>query len=248
MKKVVSYSGGTDYASTPGSAETLGLRLVKVIKVFSGYKCSRILDVGCGDGNFALLLKEAAGASEVCGIEISEKGVELANKAGVRAVRLNIDEESFPFDDGYFDAVFAGEVIEHLYDPDHMLEEIYRVMQPDGLLVMTVPNLASWFNRLALLLGFQPYGTNPSTRHSVGHLKNFNSTGHMVTSDHIRVFTLGSLKQLLRLHRFSITKVSGIHEGVPHEILFSAALNIIDRVISIVPALSYRTIVVCRKG
>ncbi|MBS7609590.1 class I SAM-dependent methyltransferase, partial [Candidatus Bathyarchaeota archaeon] len=42
------------------------------------------------------------------GIEISEKGVEMARKNGVKCYRLDVDMEDFPFEDNFFDAVFAG--------------------------------------------------------------------------------------------------------------------------------------------
>lgn len=84
----------------------------KVLELFSGYRFQRILDVGCGDGNFSILLKKSCKEEEVFGIEISRKGVESARKNGVEAFKLDIDAEDFPFEDNYFHAIFAGEVID----------------------------------------------------------------------------------------------------------------------------------------
>jgi len=55
----------------------------------------------------------------VYAVEISERGVEEASKKGIKAFRLDVDVEDLPFKDEFFDAVFAGEVMEHLFDPDH---------------------------------------------------------------------------------------------------------------------------------
>ncbi len=114
---------------TPKRYAELGDMHKRVLGIFSKYKFDRVLDVGCGDGNFSILLKDASNAKEVYGIEISEKGVESAKRNGVKALQLDIDEDDFPFEDDYFDAIFAGEVIEHLWDPDHLFDELYRTLR-----------------------------------------------------------------------------------------------------------------------
>jgi len=54
---------------------------------------------------------------------------------------FNIEKDPFPFDDGQFDAILCMEVLEHLgYSPSHMLAESHRVLGPDGLFFLTVPN------------------------------------------------------------------------------------------------------------
>jgi len=80
---------------TPKDYEELEDRQKKVIDIFSHREFERILDVGCGDGNFSVLLKEACKAKEVYGIEISEKGAEMARKNGVKCYRLDVNEEIF---------------------------------------------------------------------------------------------------------------------------------------------------------
>ncbi|MEM2293782.1 MAG: class I SAM-dependent methyltransferase [Nitrososphaerota archaeon] len=145
-------------------SEQLEDRHRKVLEIFSKYRFERILDVGCGDGNFSMLIGEACKAKEVYGIEVSERGVEMARKNGVKCFQLDVDLEDFPFEDNFFDAVFAGELIEHLFDPDHFLDEVYRVLRPEGIFVLSTPNLASIHNRIALLFGYQPFPTGISAR------------------------------------------------------------------------------------
>ena len=61
-----------------------------------------------------------------------------------------------PFEDGAFGAVFAGEIIEHLVDTAGFLAELHRVLAPGGVAVITTPNLASFENRVRMLLGRYP--------------------------------------------------------------------------------------------
>jgi methionine biosynthesis protein MetW len=175
----------------------------KVLEIFSKYEFEKILDVGCGDGNFTMLMGEACKAKEVYGIEISEKGVEMARKNGVKCYQLDVDEEAFPFEDNFFDAVTALELIEHLFDPDHLLDEAYRVLKLKGIFVLSTPNLASIHNRVALLFGYQPFPMGVSARLNIGRVYEPDSE-HAQSLDHIRVFTLHSLKELLKIHGFKI--------------------------------------------
>lgn len=140
------------------------------LNVIRKYSHKRFLDVGCGDGSFSVGVKESLNIPEVYGIDIAEEAIEIANRKGIKGVALDIDFEDFPFDNNFFDIIFCGELIEHLYNPDHLLEELYRVLSPNGVLLLTTPNMASWFNRISLLLGFQPIFTDISLKYSYGHL------------------------------------------------------------------------------
>ena len=226
---------------TPRDYEELEDRHKKVLDIFSRYKFERILDVGCGDGNFSVLLKEACKAKEVYGIEISEKGVEMARKNGVKCYQLDVDEEDFPFEDNYFDAVTAFELIEHLFDPDHFLDEVYRVLKPNGIFVLTTPNLASIHNRIALLFGYQPFPTSVSLRRDVGKVLHF-PCGINPGRTHIRVFTLRSLRKLLRIHKFKVVEVKGSCAMLPKT--SSKFFQALDLLFSYIPQLAYRIILI----
>ena len=233
---------------TPSEYNKLGDRHRKALEIFlrniSKYNFKKILDIGCGDGNFTVLIGRACNANEVYGVEISETGVKMAEKKGIKAIKLNVDEENLPFKDEYFDAVFAGEIIEHLYDPDHLLDEVYRVPKQNGLFVVTTPNLASIHNRIALLLGYQPYNMSVSTRYLVGYLKY--SHDYSVV-DHIRHFTLRSLEELLKKHGFSVIEKKGCGVLESWDKRYPKFLYLIDRFFSRFPSLSYTLLVVAQK-
>ena len=233
---------------TPKEYEVLADSHKYVLEIFSRHKFDKILDVGCADGHFSIVLKEVSDAKEVCGIEISEKGVESAKRNGVKAFQLDIDKEDFPFEDNYFDAIFAGEVIEHLFDPDHFLDEVYRTLKDNGLCAITTPNLASIYNRVALLFGFHPWTISVSLRHAIGHLYEIKGKNHIPWAEHVRCFTYRALIKLLKIHGFQTIKVKGtfLYAKSPENMWFSFLL-IVDKVISLFPSLSYRVIVFCSK-
>ena len=154
------------------------------------------------------------------------------------------NEIKVPFSNNYFDAVFAGEIIEHLYNPDHLLAETYRVLKLKGIFVLTTPNLASIHNRLALLLVFQPFNVMVSLNNSVGHL-GFSASG--AAPDHIRFFTLRSLKELLKLHKFEILEVKGSCAMLPEDMMFKRVVRAVDKFLTMFPGLSYRVIIEARK-
>lgn len=201
-----------------------------------------VLDVGCGDGAFASFIGEIVGDTELYGLDIAPEAAAKACARGVRALALDLDEEVLPFDENTFDVVICGEVIEHLYDPDHLLEEIHRVLKPDGICIITTPNLASWYNRIALLFGFQPFWTEVSLFYNVGKLFRGGCGSGNGLSGHIRNFVPRALKELLRIHRFELLKVRGAHQCAN----FPLWLRPVERVLTVLPELSSNVIVACR--
>jgi 2-polyprenyl-3-methyl-5-hydroxy-6-metoxy-1,4-benzoquinol methylase len=86
----------------------------------------------------------------------------------MNAYELDVSSERLPFQDGYFDVVYMGDVIEHLTNPDFAINEVARVIKTNGFLVLSTPNLACWLNRLLLLLGMQPLFSEVSTAKTFG--------------------------------------------------------------------------------
>lgn len=220
-------------------------RLAKVASLACKYASGahRILDVGCGDGTFAAEIKQTVGDGEVYGIDISDADVALARKRGVDARVADVDSGRLPFEAATFDLVYAGEVIEHLYDPDHLLDEVARLLTPGGVVILDTPNLACLVNRLALLLGYQPFLTDVSLRHNVGKLYSMGSGG----SGHIRVFTRRALQQLLRLHDFQILEVAGAPALESAYLSFPFYLRLVDEVLGRFPTVAPVLIVVARR-
>jgi methionine biosynthesis protein MetW len=116
----------------------------------------RLLDIGCGDGALTLKLARQVGAADIFGIDISQEACVRARASGVDAISLDIDGTLLPFGSASFDVVYAGEILEHLFDVDTFLDEVRRVLTQEGVAIIDTPNLACWYDRVSLLLGYQP--------------------------------------------------------------------------------------------
>jgi len=178
--------------------------LTDLIKASEGVR-KKILDVGCGDGRFIVQFKEIC---DVFGVDISQVAVNKARHIAINAYKIDASSEKLPFDDSFFDIVYIGDVIEHLVDPDFALEEIRRVLRPEGTLCLSTPNLASWYNRILLFLGIQPIFTEVSSEYILGRKLTLLGQ-HSKPVGHLRLFTLSSLRDLLELHEYNITSVYG---------------------------------------
>lgn len=131
-------------------------RYPDIADVIVGLAPRRVLDVGCGSGYLAKLLKARLPGLLVHGIDISRVALERARAHADQVWQVDIDKADLPLPAADYDAVTCVEVLEHLYDPDHALREIARVLLPHGRAVVTVPNLAYWRFRLDLLRGRVP--------------------------------------------------------------------------------------------
>lgn len=211
-----------------------GFRAKKIKKFLKNYQGKKLLDIGCGTGSFTLEMKEFA--EELYGIDISQKAIQLAKEKGIKAFQMDIDEENLPFENNFFDIIFCGEVLEHVFDSDHLLEEIYRVLKPTGVAVITTPNLASYLNRFVLLFGFQPYLTGTGFKYGTGKLLSKNPCPHL------RLFTYESLKELLKLYGFNIKKSWG--EGFPG---LPFPLAFLDNLLSKIPSLAIQLVFLVEK-
>jgi 2-polyprenyl-3-methyl-5-hydroxy-6-metoxy-1,4-benzoquinol methylase len=111
----------------------------------------RLLDVGCGSGYLARLLKAREPGLVVHGVDFAMAAVVRARAYTDQVWLADLDKSGLPCRSQRYDTVTCVEVLEHLYDPDHALREIARVIAPGGHAVVTVPNLAYWRYRLDLL-------------------------------------------------------------------------------------------------
>ena len=162
----------------------------------------RVLDLGCGHGTNTQVLFPQPRSVVVTGLDLSSRAVaDFRKSTGAPAVLAS--GEALPFVDNGFDLVVSDDVIEHLVDTDTYAREIRRVLRPGGILTLSTPNLAAWFNRLALAGGIQPAYTEVSFERVFGR-PGADLVGHL------RLFTTKSLLQFLEYHRFEVLEIAGV--------------------------------------
>jgi len=104
----------------------------------SGLTGKKILEIGVGgEGG---LIYHLAQTNEVYGLDVSDSAISNCLGFGLAVTKANLDTDVIPFDDSYFDVVFAFEVFEHFCNPQHALEEIRRILAPDGIFISSIPS------------------------------------------------------------------------------------------------------------
>jgi 2-polyprenyl-3-methyl-5-hydroxy-6-metoxy-1,4-benzoquinol methylase len=151
-----------------------------------------LLDVAAGSGIAAQAL--ARDGWTVSALEISEALAEQVRERGIGDVRVHdLASGPLPYPDGAFRAVFAGEIIEHLVDTTAFIAELRRVLEPRGVAVITTPNLASFENRVRMLLGRYP-----------------NFVEYELGGDgHVRAYTLPVLRAQLEAGGLAVEEAKG---------------------------------------
>lgn len=138
-------------AYPPEELEVIGLRIAqrraRALELLGHDRPGRILDVGCGEG-FVLAAFESLGW-QVEGIDFSRAGVETMNPAVADRVEdgdlFSILERRIAERQSH-DLVWLANVLEHVLEPVDLLELLHRLVKPDGLLVVTVPNDGNAFH------------------------------------------------------------------------------------------------------
>jgi 2-polyprenyl-3-methyl-5-hydroxy-6-metoxy-1,4-benzoquinol methylase len=161
-----------------------------------------IVDIGCGDGTATALAARVNPGHRILGLDWSADALRSARTHGLALIRAEAEPGGLPIASGQADVVIMSELIEHLVDPDSVLEEVWRVLRPGGILLLSTPNLAAWYNRGLLALGVQPVFSEVSLRGVFGR------PGSQVAG-HLRLFTRRALVELLAARGFGAIRVSG---------------------------------------
>lgn len=122
-----------------------------------------VLDVGCGSGVHGAELKHLHG-HRVVGVDLSEASIQKATTRLAEAYVADVTKpELYPFSGRRkFDLIVFSDILEHLYDPLDVLTPHYPLLASGGKVLLSLPNIAIWNVRLALLAGrfeYQDTGT-----------------------------------------------------------------------------------------
>ena len=140
------------------------------------------LDIGCWTGDSTIAYGVFDKFKEVHGVELSEGAANKAKEKGIKVSICDINSDELPYEDNYFDCITFIDVIEHLISPYHILKEIKRVLKPNGVFIIGTANVASFSNRIRILIG-----RRPRTSFDIGW-----------DGGHLLYFTANDLKDLLK--------------------------------------------------
>lgn len=128
----------TFWADAPADPEPWAWERRRALLLGEARPGERVLDLGCGAGRFVAALRDAG--AEAIGVEIAPAALERARANAPGAdLRLLEPDGSIPLGHGSADLVWCSEVLEHVADGSHLLQEARRVLRPGGRLLVTVP-------------------------------------------------------------------------------------------------------------
>jgi len=186
----------------------------------------RVLDVGCGFGGLSMLVGETLGASEIHGVDIDPGVLDEARSKGVEAVLVSAEDGVLPYPDEHFDVIMTLGIMDQMPTFDGLLREINRVLAPGGHVLVSLPNLASWHNRIMLLLGYQPRDVEISGEVLVGVPAGYAGEA---PDGHIHIPTLRAFTELMEHHGFASVQLS---RGRPIMRPIHPALRLVDLVLT----------------
>jgi SAM-dependent methyltransferase len=202
----------------------------------------RMCDVGCGFGGVTRYIADYLGVEEVVGLDLDSDVLEDVKEQRLVFHLVDLNSERIPYPDGHFDLVTSFGVLEHLVSFDNAITEMHRTLKKGGLLLVNVPNLASWIQRVGFLFGFQPRDVEVSTKTVPGRLWFYDDQPF----GHIHSLTLRAMLEYLEHSGFSINVAKGarpIKENAKWNTLARAA----DRILSKRASLARRLNIIAEK-
>lgn len=167
------------------------LRLNTMLGLLNLQENERILDVGCGTGDLLSRIQNSSLKNlKLYGIDISQKAIDIAGRRLKSAILSQMNAEKLSFKSNTFDKVISVEVLNHVIAPGEAIEEIRRVLKPDGELVVCIATLnKNIFSALAIRLKI-------AKRKDV--------------SEHLHDFSYDELIKLIQSEGFKLQKSKGI--------------------------------------
>ena len=156
-------------------------------------KCTKVLEIGCGEGNF---IKNLTSISEYWGVESNSHASTKAKKILTKVIEGDFLKYHHLIPDNYFDLIICNDVIEHVDDYNLFFLVLKKKMTTNGTIVGSIPNVRYVVNLYNLFF-----------------LKDWKYVNEgILDKTHLRFFTKKSLKRIFIKHNFEIIKYKGINK------------------------------------
>lgn len=160
---------------------------------------SAVLDLGCSTGKLARALKRKR--CKVTGVDIDGASLRQAAKYCEKTYKIDLDHLN-SFDDKLkgreFDVITAGDIFEHIKYPGVLLYHLKKYLNPDGVIITTIPNSGFIWLRLRFLFGNFFY----------------NQGGGLMDEDHLRFFSFKSIRRLFEEAGYKLVDFRGSNHGI----------------------------------
>lgn len=148
--------------------------------------CQKILDVGCNRGQLLEALDGWQG--EIWGVDKDREAIHEIKDKYDKTFLMDIVTDQVPFKEK-FDAIVFGDILEHIACPVQVFDKFLKNLDKNGVVIISIPNIANWVIRLQLLLG------------------NFNYTiNGILDRTHLKFYTLKTIRKIIKDSGLKITR------------------------------------------
>ncbi len=155
---------------------------------------AKVLDLGCGDGDLLLYLREQNGVHGT-GIERTEEKVAACIERGLTILQGDFSEEVKDYPDNCFDFVILSQTLQQVMDPNNLISELLRIGKR---VIVSFPNFGHWLIRLQILF----YGKVPITNQL---------PFEWYDTPNIRIVTIKDFKEFLQTTEVNLVKEVAIN-------------------------------------
>ena len=149
-----------------------------------------LLDVGCGMGTISSLAKKKFNIEEVVGIEKFENAASVAATKLDKVICGDIESLQLDYADNYFDCILCADILEHLINPENVLRKLRTLLNDNGVLITSLPNIRHIVPLLKILLDKLEY-----------------EESGVLDKTHLRFFTLHTMKKMFEETGFEIQRI-----------------------------------------
>jgi ubiquinone/menaquinone biosynthesis C-methylase UbiE len=175
MNKMDEYTQGDPYHVEYQLMQPFHQRRLRLTLALINDNCTfraKVLDIGCGEGHITDAIRRIHGVDFVCGVDYSTIAVKKAARKYPLINFCVTDAYRLPFFDGFFDIAVCNNIWEHVPDPLNLLNDVTRVLSPNGYLLVSTPSLFRYNNLLRIIRGMGPHkmSVHHLTEYTVGQV------------------------------------------------------------------------------